>query len=296
MTKEEFIFQLVQYLTTYFPEEEYTIRSEIITKNNNTKHHSIIVQSHSSEVAPTIYVDEFYDNYLDKKITISEIAEEIQKFVIKFWDHIQCYHDFSLDWEDCQSQIVYRLVSKDKNKEILEDIPYLPFLDLAIVFYYVYRISDKGIESIRVTNQIQKKWGISTKTLFQLAERNTPQIFEPKMETLYDIVQNFFGNTMFPEEKIATDTYVVTNVMGINGATVLLYENYLQNLAEHLSSNLYILPSSIHEILIVPDDTFMSLEQLKEMVKDVNKNHVLDEEILSDCVYYYDRIEKKFIF
>ena len=100
------------------------------------------------------------------------------------------------------------------------------------------------------------------------------------------------------EESLAekNSPLIATNESGIQGATVLLYENLIQNLAEKYNSNLYILPSSIHEIIVIPGNDDKNLSDLTAMVEDINKKHVSREEILADTAFYYDREEKKFVY
>ena len=89
--------------------------------------------------------------------------------------------------------------------------------------------------------------------------------------------------------------HIMTNKYQINGASVLLYHGLLDGLAEKLGTDLYVIPSSIHELIIMPaEDGSLSLSKLSDMVKEINENHVKEEEILSDCAYYYDHKEKSF--
>ena len=297
MTKEQFVTQLTQHLYPYFPEEEYTIRTDVFTKNNNTKHHGIVIQRKEEAIAPTVYVDNFYEDHLHKKITIKEIAERIRQVMDGFEAQARRYQNFSVQWPDCRDKIIYRLISKERNEERLTKIPHIPFLNLAIVFYIVYNISEQGLESICITEELRENWGVSTKELFQLAEENTPHMFAPKIETMESALCNFLGcEHVLPEDEDIPMMYIITNEMGINGATVMVYDHLLENFAEEMQSDLYILPSSIHEILVVPDSGGKPLSELSEMVRDINRAHVLEEEILSDCAYYYDRAEKRFIY
>ena len=293
MTKKQFMIQLTQQLSNYYPEEEYTLHTKTVTKNNDTKLQGIIIQNKAFDIAPTIYVEEFYEAYLQKKVTIPEIADRIRDFADDFMSQRAPFIHICMDWSECQNKVVYRLVSKDKNKELLENTPYLPFLNLAIIFYVVYELSDYGLESIRITNQMQEAWGISTKELFETAEFNTPCYFHAKIEDMNDVICRFLKCEIHNE---LMKMYVMSNEIGINGATVILYKDIIDNFAEQIQSNLYIIPSSIHEVLIVPENETVSLEQFNQMVKDVNEKHVTEDEVLSDCVYYYDRFKKKFSF
>lgn len=297
MTKEQFVTQLTQHLYPYFPKEEYSIRMDIFTKNNNTRHHGIIIQHKEDPIAPTIYVDNFYEDHLSKKITVEEVVDRIRQVMDGFAAQAGRYQNFSVQWSDCKDKIIYRLISKERNEDRLAKIPHIPFLNLAIVFYIVYNMSEQGLESICITEELRENWGVSTKDLFRLAEKNTPDMFPPKIETMENALCNFLGcEHVLPEDEDVPMIYIFTNELGINGATVMVYEHLIENFAEEKQSDLYVLPSSIHEILVVPDYGGKPLSELSEMVKDINQAHVLEEEILSDCAYYYDRREKRFIY
>ena len=295
MTKEQFVTQLIQQLEPHFPKELYSIRTDIFTKNNDTKHYGLIIRRKTENMFPTIYVDDFYKDYIQKKVTLPEIAEQIQQVMNGFASQAERYHNFSLQWSDCQTKITYRVISKERNENLLATIPHIPFLNLAIVFYLVYNVSERGLESICTTEDLRNTWDISTKELLQLAEENTPRLFEPMIETMEGALFKYLGCDSKLEKEEIPPIYICSNEIGINGATVLIYKDFLQNFADKLQANLYIIPSSIHELLVIPDCGIGPLSYLTDMVRDINRTHVMEEEILSDCAYYYDHVEKRFI-
>ena len=184
MTKEQFAAHLTQQLYQIYPQEDYTIRIDSFIKNNNTMHYGIIIRKNTECFAPTIYIDDFYDDYLKKKLTTDEIAAQVHQIMTGFSHHSEHYQTFSVRWEDCKSKIAYRVISQERNKDLLNRIPYISFLDLAIVFYIVYDISEQGLESICVTEDLCSRWGVSTQELLRMAEENTPRIFASKVETM----------------------------------------------------------------------------------------------------------------
>lgn len=297
MTKEQFITQLIKLLYPIFPKEEYKIRAEHFTKNNDTTYYGITIRQKNETMYPTIYVDDFYRDFIRKKITLTEIVDRIQQVIVGFTRQGERYQKFSIDWSDCKSKVTYRIISKERNKNFLTKLPHIPFLNLSIVFYLIHDISERGLETICITEDLRLQWGVTTKELMQQAEENTPRLFEPTVETMENALYKYIGSdTIFKNEEIPP-IYIFSNHMRINGATVLIYKDFLQNFAEEKQSNLYILPSSIHEVLVIPDCNIcpFSLSFLNKMVQDVNCHHVPDEEILSDCAYYYDYKEKRFL-
>lgn len=298
MTKRTFMELLTQELTRYFPPESYAIHSDVFMKNNDTKRHGIAIQRIEGRVAPTVYIDSLYEDYSNKKCTLEEIALQIQAVVRSFDKYEGRYDAFSVELDDCRSKIIYRLVSREKNESYLSGIPHLPFLNLAIIFSIVHHLSEEGLESVCITNELQKKWDISTRDLYLLAAENTAKLLPANIDTMAHMLEAYREDLYSKLEGSAhpiPHIYVVTNDYGINGAAVLLYDNLIQTIAENEQRNLYIVPSSIHEILIIPDHENNSLPHLSEMIQEVNQKHVREDEILSDRAYYYDREEKKFI-
>lgn len=203
-----------------------------------------------------------------------------------------------MEFEDCRDKIIYRLISYDRNRNYLETVPYLPFLNLAIVFNVVCNISGHGLETITVTNELLDKWDTSTRELVRLAEENTPRLLPATMDSLTSILTKYIGITDDMESSADSSSQMpmilVSNQSGVNGSAVMLYPGVIHGLACQYESNLFILPSSIHEIIAVPDLYCGTGKELSRMVQDINQNHVGEEEVLADTAYYYDRTEKKF--
>lgn len=297
MTKKIFMELLTEELRKHFPPDEYELNGDVFLKNNDTKRHGIVIRRIGGVIAPTVYIDHFYSDYCKKKNTVEEIAFQIYMAIKGFDVQEDQYRTFSADFQTCKEKIIYRLVSKERNETYLAGIPHLPFLDLAVVFLIVHHLSEDGLESICVTNELQKKWNISTKDLFSLAAENTPRILPPDIDTMAHTIETLFGefaNDILESDDMAPHIYILSNHYRINGAATLLYEGLIQELADQMNCNLYVLPSSIHELLLIPDANGKSLEGLSRMVKDINENHVKEEEILSDRAYYYNREEKRF--
>lgn len=249
-------------------------------------------------ISPTIYVDGLYQDFLRKKKTISEAADKVLEVLEKIKVHAEQYKDLSVEFDDCRDSIIYRLVSYERNESYLKSVPYLPFLNLAIVFSIVCNISESGLETITVTNELMEKWQTDTKELIGLAEENTPRLLPVTVDSLASVLTQYIGladNAGISENpQIPHPMLLLSNAAGVNGAAVMLYPDVIHHLAMQYDSNLYILPSSIHEIIVVPDEKAGTKDELSEMVKDINEKHVCREEVLSDTAYYYDREKKRF--
>ena len=300
MTKQNFMEQLIEELYRYFSPEQYQLEGSVLLKNNDTKRYAILLKKIEGTVSPTIYLDNFYSEFEHGRATIPETASHIYEQMHDFEDKIEAYQEFSAELSGCSNKITYRLVSKERNKQFLESVPHLPFLNMAVVFYIIHHVSKEGMESICVTNELAGKWGLSAKSLYIIAEKNTPILLPPVIDTMEHTLELLMGEINCAIEPAGDSNkpipmHIMTNKYQINGASVLLYHGLLDGLAEKLGTDLYVIPSSIHELIIMPaEDGSLSLSKLSDMVKEINENHVKEEEILSDCAYYYDHKEKSF--
>jgi hypothetical protein len=212
--------------------------------------------------------------------------------------------EFNYAFEDMKQHIIYRLVSYDKNKKLLDQIPHIKYLDLAITYHCLVHDDDNGIGTIRITNDHLHIWSTSLKELHHQAVRNTMKMFPSVIRSMDEVIKGMlsedFTNGGDDLSEVLLDQfisnqdqsnkhrmYILSNQKGINGATCLLYENVLKQFSEQIHSDFYILPSSIHEVILVPYQKTITMEALTEMVKDVNRTQVAREEVLSDRVYYF---------
>lgn len=126
-------------------------------------------------------------------------------------------------------------------------------------------------------------WGISKDQMMKDARENTEKIFPPVMRKIQSVLP-----IHIIEEEIPL--FVMSNGDYMNGASVILYKDVLRDFAKYMEHDLYILPSSIHEVILLLDDEYVqSSEELREMVRETNRMVVDQEEVLSDHIYHYDR-------
>lgn len=265
-----------------------------VLKNNSLHLDGLVLHREDSKVSPNFYLQEYYDRYMEGS-AISQLAEGI----IEHWEEVEknCPVEvLPMSFERCKSSIIYRLVNAKRNQELLEEIPHVPFQDLAIIFYYLVSQDQEGIGCIRISNDLMEQWEASTQTLMEWAGRNTPRLFpaccNPMSQILAQIIYHSSDEIKSVQGCPLDEPYVLTNRIGIHGATVWLYPQLLEKLASYFGKNVFILPSSIHELLILPDDGRFQQTDLIQMVAQVNEECVAPEEILSDSIYYYDRIKQ----
>lgn len=277
--------------------DDYELTAQNIQKNNIGTAHGISIIEIGKSVAPTLYVDPYYEMYENGTKSVNEIAD----IIIDNYDHVEYKGELDdisskiTDTSWLKKNIVIKLVNRDKNKRMLEDVPHIDFLDMSVIFQAVLDSSD-GVCSFRITNNIMNQYGLPlVDELYDIALRNAVRIFPVKVNSLMNIISEMMSESNavppYSEDDDFCKMTVLTNTKGVNGAAVMLYPGVLKGVADRFESNLVILPSSIHEFIAVPDmsdgkgdvDTFIS------MVKEVNATQVQADEILADNAYMYDR-------
>lgn len=302
---EKFQQEIVNRLQEHYGEEAEIITHEVV-KNNNCKYHAVSALLDGIDIGVNLYMEEFYEEYqsgtsmdaiIKHMITIIEGMRE--KSYINEKNLIEAMSNYPYMREN----IIIRLLNREHNKEYLENKVYVPFLDLAAVVFAIMNQDENGIATLAIPRKIFEEWNIPIADLFKDALEETIKRFPAVTESFQKLIaelekdvgkmfqDDFAGMMNTPIQEEMKNVFVVTNQAKINGAAVLLYPNVLKELAEQLQSDkLYILPSSIHELIVL--DECDSIEQLQKMVHHVNQSMVLEIERLSDNVYVYDNKEQ----
>lgn len=302
---EKFQQEIVNRLQEHYGEEAEIITHEVV-KNNNCKYHAVSALLDGIDIGVNLYMEEFYEEYqsgtsmdaiIKHMITIIEGMRE--KSYINEKNLIEAMSNYPYMREN----IIIRLLNREHNEEYLENKVYVPFLDLAAVVFVMMNQDENGISTLAIPRKIFEEWNIPIADVFKDALEETikrfPAVTESFQKLLTELemdvgkmLQDDFAEMMNPPiQEEMKNIFIITNQAKINGAAVLLYPNVLKELAEQLRSDkLYILPSSIHELIVL--DECDSIEQLQQMVHHVNQSMVLETERLSDNVYVYDNKEQ----
>ncbi len=266
--------------------KSYEIRVTKVTKNNDVQLTGIILMARSDNISPTIYLEGLYQEYLEG--TAMEIL--VDKIISIYEDQIRDINldmEFFRDFEKVRNRIFYKLINFDKNRKLLEDVPYFRWHDLAIVFYYAMEEELVGKASITIHTNHMTMWGQSVDSLYRTAQQNMRGGMPELMISMRELLVEMTGIAMEKEDEIPM--YVLTNQEKIFGAAALLYSEQLKKLAERMDCDLLILPSSIHEVLLIPDDHKKGYDFYVKMVDEVNRTQVEPEEVLSYRLYRYSR-------
>lgn len=260
-----------------------------VVKNNGTVYDGLIIIDPILNISPTIYLNPYYDKYLNG-MSMEDIIEDI----IETYYENKPAEDFDIslfkDWDKAKKRIVMKLINTKQNEELLEDVPSVPFYDLSIVFCVAVCDFMNEFATILIHNQHLSLWDITQEELYEIAMENTPKLLPYLFKNMEDILVEA-ADVNFPKEM---EMYVLTNKTKINGAVAITYKGLLEEIAEKLDDNFYIIPSSIHEVLIIPWKSVKeeyTLKDFAEMIEDVNETQLTDDEVLSNHVYFYNKAD-----
>ena len=217
-------------------------------------------------------------------------------FPIIFLSMLMEYNNFI----EVKDYVVYKVVNKESNAKLLEKVPYIKYLDLAIIFYFKVPgcAEEKSKKMVLIDNARIVEWGIDIDELMNAASKNTPKILGLKIQGILSTIAEYIDCNDFCEIAELEDShiplYVATNEDSCFGASVILYENLLHAISAKLKSDFYIIPCSIHEVIIVKamSGCEIDTEYLKELIIHVNNTEVPESDVLSNSLYYYSKDNK----
>ncbi|MFI3170813.1 MAG: DUF5688 family protein [Eubacteriales bacterium] len=261
-------------------------------KNNGKERIGIAICSQESNVTPAIYLEEYYKMY-QLGNTIAEIAHLIIKLygevkLTKPWN-VERYREY--DW--VRVRLVSKLINYGKNKGLLKECPHRRYLDLAIVYYLLIEETPQGTATMLVKNEHMEAWGVAENALYKEAMENAERLLPARLQSMTSVMEELINEKVIEDkecEKLELEDamYVLTNIHRNLGANCILYQGELKRIAKCFRESYYILPSSIHEVIIVPVSKSPTKEELETMIEEINETQVEDEEILSNHAYFYD--------
>ena len=256
-----------------------------VEKNNGVVRDSLFVLFDTDRVTPVLYMEDLYRR-LKSGVSLRTVIKE----VLDVYENNRSQLPFDPERLSCFDQVsgtlAYRLVNADRNEKMLKEVPHSEYLDLALVYMCVIKSSDYGNGSMLVTNALLEAWDVDKGELEIKARENARDTLPPTVKSLVSVLKDSFGISEFPD---VFDMKVITNSLGLYGASAVCYEGVLGELAESLEDDLVLLPSSVHEMLALPASKVSDYDEMRELVKSVNLTEVSPQEYLSDNVYFYDR-------
>lgn len=280
--------------------EQYTVRINDVRKNNGVVLSGLTMMEDDSNISPTIYLNHYYEDYEDGRTTLTNVVNDVMDHYNRNKVNRSVDMRQFLNYESVKKGIVYKLVNTAKNKELLEDVPHVEFLDLSVVFQYLIQNEHFGTASILNHNAHLKLWDVSVEELYQVADANTQNLQGYELRSMIDAIRDLLEMDTIGEaadieymEEHADNVpmYVLSNKNRVGGASCILYDGLLADFATAIGGSFYVIPSSIHEVLLLPADSRDEQDEIKAMIKEINDTQVRTEEILSDSLYFFDKEE-----
>ncbi len=294
MTYYQFIHAVEEKIKKEVKEErKISVHTNI--KNNGVKRTGIMISENGINISPTIYLEEYFQQF--KR---GYPLELIVKDILSLYEKIR----FQNSWKEgekvksydfVKGRIIYRLVNRERNRKLLEDVPYKEYLDLAIVYYVLLEVDEYGMASMLVRREHLKMWKVSEEDIYYRACKNTQKLLPYDFSTMRSVIMELLEIGREIEEQTGK-MYILSNVMRSYGACAMMYPDLLRKIGEELEENYYILPSSVHETIIVAESEAPGNEELCEMIEEINETQVEEEEVLSNRAYYYECDTGKLLF
>ena len=298
MTYEKFLTEVLSSIQTMLPAEtEVSLRT--IQKNNNCILDGLVFSTKDIQASPTIYLNAYYKNDFRNGVPIEAICRQVLAQYEKARLPEPIDTTFYSDFEKLKDQIIFRIVNRELNADLLSEIPHMDYLDLSITFLALLSVQQTADATIQIRNSHLALWDVPTDTLFELAKKNTPRLLASDVRDLRDLLKEISppGNDLVPEpEEVAYPMYVLTNQIRLHGAGCILYDNLLASLSQKFDDDFYIIPSSIHEVLLIPQAVADERAALDAMICEVNRTQVPADEILSDHAYLYSRKRNEIVY
>ena len=258
---------------------------------------SLLAKNEKTTISPTLYINDMYEKYLmtgDLQSTLREAAEAMD----------EVFREATippLDISTAKDNIIFQLVNTMQNEDMLKNLPHRDFQDLSIIYRWVVGVEQQGLSSVVINNHVAESLGMGEEQLFKAAAENTRRILPPVVQSMNEVIRDLFmadgmpqelADLMVGEQEPERTMWVISNENKIDGAVSMLYEDKLHSLAERVGTDLYILPSSVHEVIAVSVE-MGEPEELAQMVAEINMDQVDLSERLSNQVYHYDKDLRK---
>lgn len=302
MNFNNFVEEVTGNIQLFLP-EDYMDAEVSVTGNQklNENYLGMVVRKEDQSIAPTINLNRLYESYQDNPgMTMEAVCRQVADVIVDTPEMIDL--NKIMDYDIAKNNLFIRVSSAEANKEMLKNVPHQLMEDLAITYHISVGMDREGLSSTIISNEMMEQYGITQEQLHEDAMKSAASILPPDIATIGAKMNNLIGDSLAlltSEERemmqnILRDDeqnpmfIVVTNKAQINGAGAIFYPEVMENMGYLVGGDFFILPSSVHETLVLPDDGEMDAQSLKEMVEEVNATQVLPQDRLTNEVYHYD--------
>lgn len=302
---------VLDYMPAKFENTQISIHQ--VVKNNDVVLDGLNIHNPDSNISPNIYLNPLYEQYQNGK-DLDEIVSRVADIYIENIEPVidrafeVKVEDFK-NFEKIKDHIFPRVANLEQNSKRLENIPYTQKEDLAITYHIQVTNDSEGIGSVTITDYLMGEYGVSVEELHKQAMDNVEKISPTIITSLKEIMVEMMAGDIAIDEGLSEEEakeyardmmpddgpklYCVTNESKINGAANMFNENVQKMVADKLGGDYFILPSSVHEVLVLSKHEEIEPEELQSMVRSVNANCLSSEDFLSNQIYQYDAKEHK---
>lgn len=288
----EFKTKLKEKICAAFPLDEYSVVIREVCKNNNTTKQGIFIKRNGSDATPIFYFDELWDAF-QSGTSIEGLIDFIREYLqAADKSDIETITQMIIDYERVKEKIYCKLVKIKGNDELLRTHPYKTYLDIAVIYYIAVDMT----RTLNVSEALMGIWGINKYELDEQAWKNTLKDLSPFFSSMHDVLRELTGADDFAVKNEEFPLYILSNEQKHFGAICIRYPGILKEISEKVGGSFYILPSSVHEWIIIPAYDCFSVDELSGLVQAVNDKEVEPEEVLSDHAYFYSTALGQIVF
>lgn len=296
MNYEQFCKLIERTIGEFLPEElrECETSLHYADKANNVKRVGITFQQLGENTSPTIYLEDYYQHFINgdsfEDICV-KIVETYEKCIEKGLD-TSFLEGFKL--ENLKDKITMRMMNFKDNRMFLREVPHKLVDDLAVYYVVTIHTDRESLATMLIRDAHLEELGISCDELHEIAYKNTREVYPPELRSMREKLKELKETDALPVKRNPSDElYVLTNKVGQYGAVNILYPDIAEKAREIIGGDYYIIPSSVHECLLISKDCGPSAKNIGEMIREINMKQVEREEWLSDHAYDMDFDKKE---
>ena len=265
-----------------------------IEKLQNQSYRGIQVWSGKDEISTSLNLTPYWER-METGSSYQLVIGEIVLEILSLLEEIPSLElGIPRTYEEIKNRLIFQIVSSEDNREMLSHLPHMELEDMSAVLRVDLGAYPDATTTALATSEMIAYYGVTEKQMFDDAFKAAP-LTHPAVVKRLDLLLNELSDGMFPEdENEGNPLYVISTESECYGAAVILYPGFLEKTADRLASDFFLLPSSLHEMILIKDDGNLKAEELIQMVKEINASEVRAEDKLTDSVYHYNRKKQQF--
>lgn len=294
MSFKEFSYYVEENIRKFLPEEirkSVVISVHPIRKSHIVQQYGLMIRMGNEKVIPIFYLGDAWKKFeggMEMKAVLGNLVQEY----LKYRDIQRHIHmNASMEFEAVKDRVVYQVLNKEVSRNSLRERVYTDIgYGLVKVYVILHELDDFGTKGgTAITNNMMQYYGYDMQDIQAVAEKNTPRIYPADFIQIEQVLTGRKQNEFANENSDGEGLYVLSNSDAYRGAGGLFYPGMQEKIAEHFGKNYYVLPCSVHEVLILPEKPGLKVCELEQKVRRINREAVSKEDFLSNKVLFYDR-------